>query len=96
MLKDFIRKRKDVSELPNKLYNLKEIFSEKEIDYGNLNLLGNFVNKTRELIFDVNNEEKILFQKNNCEGSQRPSVVSMWGPCFSTIKAISDDIEENI
>ena len=61
MLKDFIRRRKDVSELPNKLYNLKEIFSEKEIDYGNLNLLGNFVNKTRELIFDVNNEEKINF-----------------------------------
>ena len=93
-LKTKLSKGEDVSELPNKLYRIQEVFEDREIEANRYNLLGDYITKEKDLVFDVNKKEQILFQKSNCEGSQRPSVVSMWGPCFSTIKAIERDIDK--
>ena len=85
---------KSFSKLPNKLYRIKDIFSEKEIEDKKLNLLGDFINRNEDLVFDVKKKEQVVYQKCKCEGSERPSVVTMWGPCFSTIKAIDRDVNK--
>lgn len=92
ILKKAQENNQDISPLPNKLYKISDILEPIEIDSRQINVLGDFMNKDASLVFDVNSKEQILFQKTNCEGTERPSVVSMWGPCFSTIKAIERDI----
>ena len=89
-----IRKKETASELPDKLYKISDIFDEDEIKRRKLNYLGDFITKDQKLVFDVNPEGKVLFQKCNCEGSTRPSVKSMWGCCFSTVSAIKRDIRK--
>lgn len=94
LLKKCLQNKDEITNLPNKLYTIAEVYDQKEIDEKGLNILGNYIDKKGDAVFDVNSKEQIIFQKVNCEGSERPSVVSMWGPCFSTIKAIAEDIEQ--
>ena len=95
ILKKARENNQDIRPLPNKLYKISDILEPVEIDSRKMNVLGDFMNKEEDLVFDVNSKEQILFQKTNCEGTERPSVVSMWGPCFSTIKAIERDINKS-
>lgn len=76
----------------NKIYDMRKILSEREIDGKKLNYLGNYINSDKNLVFDINSRDEVLFQKCNCEGSEKPSVVSMWGSCFATMNKIKEDI----
>lgn len=80
---------------PNKIYEMKQILSEQEIDKDKLNYLGEYISGNKEFVFDTNSKDEVLFQKCNCEGSERPSVVSMWGSCFATFNKIKEDICAN-
>ncbi|MCQ2754214.1 MAG: hypothetical protein MJ231_04100, partial [bacterium] len=40
-----------------------------------------------------NNNGEIVFLKCDCEGSGKPSVLSMWGSCFSVFNAIDRDVK---
>ena len=91
-LKQSIKTGKNLDSVPDKLYPINEIYSQEEIDSKKINVLGDYITKDLDFVFDVNKKEQVLFQKNNCEGSERPSVVNMHGPCFSTITAIARDI----
>ena len=76
---------------PNKLYKVDKI---KKLD--NLpkkELMGQFVDSSLSLFFDVNSYGEVIFNKTNIEGSERPSIFGMWGSCFSTINALIDDVK---
>jgi len=90
-LKKLVQQNKDTNVCSDKLYKLNEIYEEPEIRKNKLDYMGGFTTRKRNLVFDVNNQGEIMFQKCNCEGSSRPSVVSMWGSCFAAIKAAKRD-----
>ena len=92
--KNYVKKGYSTENLPDKLYKINEVFDEREIRARKLDKLGHFINNEQNLIFDTNSNGKVLFQKTNCEGSEKPSVVSMWGSCFSTINAMVRDINK--
>ena len=76
----------------DKIYSMKKILSQNEIEAGKLDYLGEYISADKKLVFDTNSRDEVLFQKTNCEGSERPSVVSMWGSCFATLNKIKEDI----
>lgn len=80
------------SDCADKLYVIKDIFSEEEIKNQKLDLQGYFVDKSLKLFFNTNSNGEIVFPKCNCEGSGKPSVLSMWGSCFAIFNAIARDI----
>lgn len=90
--KKFVNKGRSTDNLPDKLYKITDIFEEKEIKAKKWDYLGSYINNKQDLVFDVNWSDKVIFNKLNSEGSDRPSVFSMWGSCFSTINAIKRDI----
>ncbi len=92
--RELVKLGKSTNSLPDKLYKISEVFDENEISRRKLNYLGGFINNNQKLVFDINSQGKVLFQKCNCEGSERPSVKSMWGCCFATIGAIKRDIRK--
>lgn len=92
--REYVKKGYSTAGLPDKLYPIREAFSLEEIKNRELDKLGYFINKEQNLIFDTNSQGKIIFQKTNCEGSEKPSVVSMWGSCFSSINAMVRDIKK--
>ena len=69
------------------MFFLWEKLRAKELIYK-----GEYVDKTLTLFFDENDEDKIIFKKCDCEGSGRPSVLSVWGSCYATLNAIARDI----
>ena len=87
-----LRHGKSTSDVPDKLYRIADVYEQREIDGKGLNLLGHLTDRDRKLVFDTNSSGEVLFQKTNCEGSERPSVLSMWGSCFATFNAIKRDI----
>lgn len=94
--RELVKQGKSTKVLPDKLYKISDVFDQNEITGRKLDYLGGFINNDQKLVFDINSKGKILFQKCNCEGSERPSVKSMWGCCFSTIGAIKRDIRKAI
>ncbi len=76
----------------DKLYPVPAIFSKDEIIAKKINLQGDYVDKTLTLYFRKNKDNKVIFPKCDCEGSGKPSVLSMWGSCFSVFNAIARDI----
>lgn len=90
--KEYLKKGYSTSSLSDKLYALKDVYDSSEIENKNLDTLGSLVNRDG-LIFDTNRQGKIIFQKTNCEGSEKPSVLQMWGSCFSAINALVRDIK---
>ena len=83
------------SNTPDKLYKMNEILDESEIRKEKLNYLGNYINREKNLVFDIDKNGKVLFHKLNYEGSDKPSVFAMWGCCFATINAIKRDIQKH-
>lgn len=84
---------KDFDKIPNKLYPIEDVFSFQEIKNRKLRLQGDYVDKSLTLFFRKNEDGKVIFPKCDCEGSGKPSVLSMWGSCFSVMNAIARDIE---
>lgn len=78
---------------PDKLYKIEDIFSEQEIKNRKMKIQGDYVDKSLKLFFRKNKDNKIIFSKCDCEGSGKPSVLSMWGSCFSVFNAIAKDIK---
>ncbi len=74
------------------LKRLNDVFSEKTIEDRKLNELGFFTTNDGNLFFAYNRDGEIYFPKADCEGSGRPSVLSMWGSCFASITAAKRDI----
>lgn len=93
--KEYIKKGYSTANLPDKLYSLRDVFSPEEIKSRKLDTLGHLINNEQNLIFDTNSRGKIIFQKTNCEGSEKPSVLSMWGSCFSAINALVRDVKKS-
>ena len=91
--KYYVENGLDTNSLPDKLYRIKDIYPEREIKQKKLNYLGEYIDNTQKLVFDINSKDQILFQKLNYEGSEKPSVFAMWGSCFATMNAVSRDIE---
>ena len=95
MFREYVKKGYSTAYLPDRLYSLRDVFSNEEIKRRKLDTLGHLINNEQNLIFDTNSNGKIIFQKTNCEGSEKPSVLSMWGSCFSAINAMARDIKKS-
>ncbi len=109
-LKECLEEGKSTQKCADKLYPVEEVFTREEIKKRKIDLQGRFTDKSLKLFFDTNSSGNIIFPKCDCEGSGKPSVLSMWGSCFSTFNAIArdiklkdkikeyygDDIEENV
>lgn len=94
ILKQLIKENHSRTLAPDKLYRISDIYDESVIRERKLDCLGSFVNRDGNFVFDVNQNGEVLFQKCNIEGSSRPSVVSMWGSCFSSIMAAKRDFSK--
>lgn len=92
-LKENISRRLSIRSCADKLYKIEDVFEPTEIARKKLSLEGKYTDKTRTLFFDVNKFGEVVFPRCNCEGSQKPSVISMWGSCFSTINVVARDIK---
>lgn len=77
----------------DKLYSVDDLFTQDEIISKKMNLKGRYVDKTLKTFFDINEDGEVIFPKCDCEGSGKPSVLSMWGSCFATMNAIARDIK---
>lgn len=77
----------------NKLFKINKIFDEKAIQENKMEYLGKYIDVTLKYNFDTNDENKVLFQKCNVEGSQRPSLHSFWGTCYSSAAKTAHDIK---
>lgn len=77
----------------NKLYKVKDIFTPEQIVAQKIYLQGEFVDKSLKLFFSQNDKGDVIFKKCDCEGSGKPSVLSMWGSCFAVFNAIARDIQ---
>lgn len=75
------------------LYPVEKIFSMEKIRRDKINLQGKYVDSSLKLFFDENKDGKIVFKKCDCEGSGRPSVLSVWGSCYAVFNAIARDID---
>lgn len=82
-------------DLPDRLYPISAVFDQSYIERNKLDRIGHFINREQNLIFDTNSQGEILFQKTNCEASEKPSVMQMWGSCFSSINALKRDISRH-
>lgn len=74
------------------LYPIEEVFTEEKIIKDKLRLQGKYVDSSLSLFFDENKDGKIIFKKCDCEGSGRPSILSVWGSCYAVFNAIARDI----
>lgn len=75
----------------DKLFKVEDVFTESEIAQNKINIQGKYVDRSRKLFFDENKDGKIIFKKCDCEGSGRPSVLSVWGSCYALMNAIVRD-----
>ncbi len=78
----------------NKLFPVEEVFSPEEIKNQRIYLQGEYTDAERKLFFTTRDDGTVLFNKCNYEQTAKPSVVSMWGCCFSLFNAIKEDIEK--
>lgn len=78
-----------------KLFPVEEVFSPEEIKKQRIYLQGEYTDAERKLFFSTRDDGTILFNKCNYEQSAKPSVVSMWGCCFSIFNAIKEDIDNS-
>lgn len=91
-LKDARKNEQNTKQCADKLYPIKEIFSDDEIKSRRYNLRGKYVDRSLTLFFDTNRKGEVIFPKCDCEGTGKPSVLSMWGSCFAVFNAIQRDI----
>ncbi len=86
----------DVSDDADKLYSIGTVFPSREIDKNKYYNLGQYTDVKGSAVYTQNNAGEVVFIKCDCEGSERPSVKTMWGTCFATFNAIRKDMEERI
>lgn len=91
--KEALRQNRDMLEFANKLYPVWKVFDEKELNEGKIFDKGDFVDYKLENYFRRNGDYKIIYPKADCESSGRPSVMGMWGSCYSMFTAIAKDID---
>lgn len=96
-LQNAIKKGTPTKDCADRLYPVEAVFSKDEIKSKKINLQGDYVNRDLDLFFRINRQGQVIFPKCDCEGSGKPSVLSMWGSCFAVFNAIARDInaEEN-
>lgn len=92
LLRSHLKGEIPITSVPDKLYPIRDVFPLGKIKSERIDLQGEYVDKTLTLFFDENDEDKIIFKKCDCEGSGRPSVLSVWGSCYATLNAIARDI----
>lgn len=90
-----VRQGRSTVDLPDRLYPISAVFDQSYIERNKMDRIGHFINREQNLIFDTNSQGEILFQKTNCEASEKPSVMQMWGSCFSSINALKRDISKH-
>ncbi len=92
MMKNMIKFEEPHPSFPDVLYPVWEIYSPRRLKSEKLLEKGPWVDNSEQLFFDLNDSGEVVFRKCDCEGSGRPSVVSMWGSCFATINAMTKNI----
>lgn len=92
MMKNMIMFEEPHPSFPDVLYPVWKIYSPRRLRNEKLLENGSWVDNSEQLFFDLNKQGEVVFKKCDCEGSGRPSVVSMWGSCFATINAITRNI----
>lgn len=90
--KDDVWNNRSRERYADKLFRVEDIFPQHERDYNKMDLKGDYVDSSLQLFFRTNKNGQVIFPNCDCEGSGRPSVLSMWGSCFSIFNAIKDDI----
>lgn len=90
--KDAVWNNESREPFADKLFKVEDIFPQHERDYNKMSLKGDYIDSSLNLFFRKNNNGQVIFPACDCEGSGRPSVLSMWGSCFSIFNAIKDDI----
>lgn len=91
--KEALKQNRDMLEFANKLYPVWKVFDERELQEGKIYDKGDFVDYKLENFFRRNGEYKIIYPKADYENSGRPSVMGMWGSCYSMFSAIARDID---
>ena len=91
-LKNIEKTGGDVSRCTDKLYPLDKLYSTAYINANKLDLKGDYRDRSGKLYFRTNGEGRIIFPKCDCEGSGRPSVLSMWGSCFAVFNVINNEM----
>lgn len=91
--KEALKQNRDMLEFANKLYPVWKVFDENELNDGKIFDKGDFVDYKLENYFRRNGDYKIIYPAADCENSGRPSVMGMWGSCYSMFNAISRDID---
>lgn len=85
----------ELNDFKGKVFPIEEAFSPEEIKKQRIYLQGEYTDAERKLFFSTRDDGTILFNKCNYEQTAKPSVVSMWGCCFSLFNVIKEDIEKN-
>ena len=91
--KDDVWNNRSRERYADKLFKVSDIFPQHERDYNKMDLKGDYIDSSLQLYFRTNKDGLVIFPNCDCEGSGRPSVLSMWGSCFSIFNAIKDDIK---
>ncbi len=73
-----------VNTMPDVLYPVG-CYPPKRLNAEKIAEKGQYFDRTETLFFDLNANNEFIFRNCDCEGSGRPSVVSMWGSCFATV-----------
>lgn len=88
--------KKEKESLNKKLYDTTKLFDIHEIYNKKMNMKGRYVSSDLKLFFRKNKEGEITFPNCNYERSERPSVKSMVGSCFSLCNALAEEIAKVI
>lgn len=91
---NYCENRKFKEAYKDKLFKISSIFSKEELKERKYDLLGKYIDSDLKLVFDVNDKGEVIFQKTNCEGSQRPSVFGVWGSCMSSVYKTAEEINK--
>lgn len=91
--KDAIWNNQSREPFRDKLFKVSDIFPQNERDYNKMDLKGDYIDSNLQLYFRENGNGEVIYPNCDCEGSGRPSVLSMWGSCFSIFNAIKKDVE---
>lgn len=96
IMQQLISWEEPINKMPNILYPVGSIYSPKRLREEKIAEKGLYVDRTEKLFFDKNNDNEFIFRKCDCEGSGRPSVVSMWGNCFATINFMTKSVRAQL
>lgn len=91
--KQAMKDRKDLSRFSDKLYPVWKVFDDETRRNLKTDLRGDFVDVSLKRFYRKNADNKIIYPDCDCERSGRPSVMAMWGSCFSIFDAIKRDVD---